>query len=301
MAGPAVTSLVVDLLFGEPPTALHPTVAMGGWLTERKRRRRATSPAAELLEGLFAVGSGVAITAVAAAVAERAVRVSPDALQSRLRGVALKPALSLRALLAAGRRVQHLLEQNQLVGARRSLARDLVSRDTSRLSRSEVAGAAIESVAENLSDGLVGPLVAFRAGGLPAAYAYRMINTADAMLGYRTPELEWFGKAAAISDDVVNLVPARLSAALISLAAPIGGGSTRAAIRVSRRDAANTASPNAGWPMAAMAGALGVRLTKRGHYALNVHARRPTPRDIDRCCVIAGAAGGLAAILADVL
>jgi len=301
VATPALASLAVDLLFGEPPTALHPTIAMGHWLGACQRRRRATSRVGQLLEGTFAVAGGVVLTTIAAGAVQPVLRVAPRDVRSQLLGAALKPALSLRALLAAARRVEQLLERNRLADARRSLARDLVSRDTSHLSRTEIAGAAIESVAENLSDGLIGPFIAFRLAGLPAAYAYRMINTADAMLGYHTEELEWFGKAAAISDDLVNLIPARVTAALIAIAAPIGGGSVRAATRVALRDAGNTTSPNAGWPMAAMAGALGVRLTKRGHYALNAGARAPRPSDIDRCCVIAMAAGGLAAVLADAL
>ena len=296
-----MTSLAVDLMFGEPPAAYHPTVGMGRWLGGCRRRRRATSDLGALAEGAIAVVGGAVIAGGVAALADGALRLAPRDARSMLRGAALKPALSVRALLAAGRRVQQLLEARRLDDARRALARDLVSRDTGRLSAAEVAGAAIESVAENLSDGFVGPLMAFRLGGLSGAYVYRLINTADAMFGYRTRELEWFGKPAAVADDVVNLVPARATALLIATAAPLGGGSTRSAVRIARRDARRTSSPNAGWPMAAMAGALGVRLTKRAHYALNDDAREPRARDIGRCCAIAAAASCLAATLADAL
>jgi adenosylcobinamide-phosphate synthase len=254
-----------------------------------------------LIEGAIAVAGGVALAGGAAALADAGLARAPRTARPRLRGLALKPALSVRALLEAGRRIQRLLEARRLDQAREALGRDLVSRDTRRLSSAEVAGAAIESVAENLSDGAVGPLLAFRLAGLSGAYVYRLINTADAMFGYHTRELEWFGKPAAVADDIVNLVPARLTALLIVTAAPIGSGSPRRAAHVAWRDARRTASPNAGWPMAAMAGALGVRLTKRGQYELNGNAPDPCARDIGRCCAIAAAAAGLAAVLVDAL
>lgn len=216
-----------------------------------------------------------------------------------IEGALLKPSLSLRALLDAGMQVERALWAGELSEARRLLAWHLVSRDTTSLSASEVAGAAIESLAENLSDGLVAPLLAYAAGGLPAAYVYRFINTADAMLGYRTSELEWFGKAAARTDDALNLAPARITAALIALAARSGGGSSRAAARIALRDHARTASPNAGWPMAAMAGALGVRLDKRAAYTLHAQGTAPSWSDIARTRRIVTTASIAACALAE--
>ena len=171
------------------------------------------------------------------------------------------------------------------------------------LTPSEVAGAAVESLAENFGDGVVAPLAAYTAFGLGGAYAYRLVNTADAMLGYRTPELEWFGKAAARADDSLNLAPARLAALLVALAAPAGRGSVRGALRAALADAGRTPSPNAGWPMAAMAGALGVRLDKRGDggaplYALNTAGRAPDVEDLLRARWVVAAAAALAGLLA---
>lgn len=248
--------------------------------------------------------AGATATALAVRAAQYIVAVTPSGRLGREAGVSgalmegalLKPSLSLRALLDAGAQVQHALRAGKLPEARRLLAWHLVSRDTATLSPSEVAGAAIESLAENLSDGLVAPLLAYVVGGLSAAYLCRFINTADAMLGYRTPELEWFGKAAARTDDVINLVPARVTAALIALTARTGGGSSRSAARIACRDHARTASPNAGWPMAAMAGALGVRLDKRGAYTLHSEGTAPSWRDIARArrVVTAAAMAGCA-------
>ena len=295
--GAPLAALAADLLWGEPPAPLHPTVWMGRWIGGARGRRRSRAPLPSLLEGAAGVALGAALAAGAALAVQRAAARLPRPARAPAMGLALKPALSLRALLAAGAGVERALERGDLPEARRLLAWHLVSRDTARLSEAEVAGAAVESLAENLGDGVVAPLLAFRAGGLPAAYLHRFVNTADAMLGYRTPELEWFGKAAARADDALNWAPARLSALLVALAAPLGGGDPAGAVRAALRDAGRTESPNAGWPMGAMAGALGVRLTKRGAYALHPAGRDPVPADVGRARRIVAGAGVLAAAL----
>ncbi|MBV9775083.1 MAG: cobalamin biosynthesis protein CobD [Gemmatimonadetes bacterium] len=298
--GIAGLALAADLLLGEPPAPLHPTVWMGRWLRGARERRRSRAPLASLAEGAAGVLAGAALAAGAAHLVGRQTDRFPRPLPALALGAALKPALALRALLDAGREVEVALLRDDLSEARRLLAWHLVSRDTSELSAAEVAGAAIESLAENLGDGLVAPLLAWRAGGLPAAYLYRLVNTADAMLGYRTPELEWFGKFAARADDALNRAPARLAALAVALAAPLGEGDGRAALRLALRDAGRTASPNAGWPMAAMAGALGVRLRKRGAYDLHPEGREPGPGDLRRARRIVAGAGILAAVAASV-
>jgi adenosylcobinamide-phosphate synthase len=290
---------MADLVAGEPPPALHPTVRMGHWLTAARTRRRTSAPLTSLAEGAIALGGGMLLTAVIAGAVENGLHRAREPIRTMVTGFALKPSMSLRPLLTAASEVQTALRRRRLSEARRLLGWHLVSRDTTHLTPSEVAGAAIESVAENLSDSVVAPLLAFRAGGLTLAYVYRMLNTADAMLGYRTPELEWFGKTSARGDDLANILPARCSAALIACAAPAGCGSSRGAIRVALSDARATASPNAGWPMAAMAGALGVRLTKRDHYVLNERGREPVSSDIRRACRMVTAAAVLAAVIVD--
>lgn len=316
-------ALAADLLCGEPPASIHPTVWMGGGLGMARRwhRSRARHPAASLAAGASVMVVGVVVSASLGAACERAMRCLPRRLRHSAGGLLLKPTLSLRALVDAGGEVERALRRGRLDDARRALAWHLVSRDTGQLTAAEVAGAAIESLAENLGDSLVGPLLAHAAGGLPAACAYRFINTADAMLGYRTPELEWFGKAAARADDAVNLPPARLAALLIALAAPVARASGFGAMRVVLADAWRTPSPNAGWPMAAMAGALGVRLDKRTvrrtgrrttelpvhvrgprrapcHlYVLNAGGRAPTWRDVARARRLVAVAGLLCVAL----
>ncbi len=299
----AMGALVADFVAGEPPASVHPTVWMGRWIASGRRRRLSSQAdnRPSLLEGAVLVGGGIVLTMLGARMVARSIDRMPRRTRGPMRALALKPALSLRPLIEAAGEVQEQLENNYLDGARRTLALHLVSRDTSNLFPSEVAGAAIESVAENLSDSVIAPLLAYRVGGLTAAYAYRMINTADAMLGYRTPELEWFGKAAARADDVVNLIPSRVTAALICACAVAGDGSPIDAADVALADGGRTPSPNAGWPMAAMAGALGVKLTKRDAYALNTKGRRAKPADIGRACRIVLAASSIAALLVDVV
>ncbi|MBF9051128.1 cobalamin biosynthesis protein [Roseobacter sp. HKCCD9010] len=169
-------------------------------------------------------------------------------------------ALGAAILLAQRSLVQHVQAvadalRYGLSSGRSSVAM-IVGRDTAEMSESEIARAAIESAAENLSDGVVAPAFWFLALGLPGILIYKTVNTADSMIGHRTPRHEEFGKAAAILDDILNWVPARLTALLIALA----HGAPRA-WTIARREAHLHRSPNAGWPEAAMAGVLNIALS----------------------------------------
>src|SRR5690606_8529653 len=198
--------------------------------------------------------------------------------------VVLWLAVSRRSLLARAAEVASALEADDLPSARRLLAYHLVSRDTSTLDASEVAGATIESVAENLSDAVVASWCWYLLAGSAGVAAHRAINTLDGMWGYRTPRYEEFGWAAARGDDVANLVAARVTALALVLAA---GSDAPRALGAWRRDRGLTDSPNAGHPMAAMAGALGVTLRKRGQYALGEGGRDPEAADVRRAITLA--------------
>ena len=271
-----VVALAVDAALGEPPARLHPVVGMGSLLSAARRRWRAQTPSGELAEGAAGVIAVVAASALCAVAVRRALRALPRGAALLGEAGALSTLLALRGLGEAVDGVRAALEDGDIDGARVLAARDLVSRDTSQLDASELSGAAIQSLAENLSDSVVAPLLAYVAGGLPAAAAYRALNTADAMWGYRSPELLHRGWAAARGDDLANLVPARVTALLIAARSP----QPRAALRVALRDHGLAPSPNGGWPMAAMAGGLGVRLVKRDSYAFNAEAPAPVPADI---------------------
>jgi adenosylcobinamide-phosphate synthase len=260
---PLLLAVGLDLAFGEPPDRWHPVAWIGralAWAEARSAKRTVGGGAAALLLTTAAVG---AVAAVAGAVARRA-----GWAGTILEAVALKPAFAARRLGAAAAEVGESLAAGHLDTARRRLGRDLVSRQTTSLDAAGVASAAVESVAENLGDSVAAPLLAYAVGGLPGAWIYRTLNTADAMWGYRDGRYEQWGKAAARLDDVANLVPARLAAAALVGGAAAAGEDGVGAARVAWRDHARTASPNAGWPMAAMAGALGVGLVKSGAYRL---------------------------------
>jgi adenosylcobinamide-phosphate synthase len=298
MSGAAGRAAVAaDLLAGEPPARVHPTVWMGRAVTAARGGGAVRRPVPALLQGVAIVAGGSLLAWLGGRAAERVCARLPGGPRVAALGLSLKPALSLRALLDAGGEVERALSRGDLVAARRLLGWHLVSRDAGALSAEEVAGAAIESLAENLGDGLVGPLVAFRLGGLGGAYLYRFVNTCDAMLGYRSRELEWLGKPAARTDDVLNLLPARIAAALLVAAAAACGEDASGALRVGLRDARRTPSPNAGWPMAVMAGALGVRLTKGGTYVLNRGGRAPGAAELRRARRLVAVAGVLSAAL----
>jgi adenosylcobinamide-phosphate synthase len=274
-------SLGIDAL-GEPPARVHPVVWMGWYLRLKNRLLRASSrPWVQLALGAGFVLVGALACGVAAWWLGHRLTLLPWPAATVLLALLLKPLFSLSALLKAGDAVRGALAAQNLPEARRLLGWHLVSRDTSELSESEVAGAAVASLAENLTDSVVAPLFYFAVFGLPGAAVYRFVNTADAVLGYRTPELEHFGKFAARTDDVLNFVPARLAAVLLRFALTLYRvAPARLSWRQMLADRRRIPSPNGGWTMALTAAGLNVKLTKRGVYALNETGRDATPADI---------------------
>jgi adenosylcobinamide-phosphate synthase len=269
-------ALLFDLVLGDPPNRFHPTAWMGSLIRFLLRFRPRGNSFAELLYGILIILVGVSLTTGIGFGIQYIASSLPLWTGTLLQALFLKLTISLRGLDRAAREVQTALQNNNLLEARRLLSWHLVSRDTSLLDESQVSAAAIESVAENASDGIIAPLFFFALGGLPAAFAYRFVNTADSMLGYRDVEREWLGKFSARFDDLLNFISARLTGLFIVLAAPLCGASLTNAWKIMRRDSGVTASPNAGVPMSAMAGALGAELEKVDHYQLGKGFRRPT-------------------------
>ena len=286
-------AFLFDFLLGDPPNRYHPVAWMGSFIAAARRRAPRRGRLAQLgYGGGLALGGATAL-AGAGWLLQCACRRLPFPLDVFATAWLLKTTFSARGLARAAGEVNAVLGRDDLPEARRLLAWHLVSRDTSALSQSHVCAATIESVAENLSDGVVAPLFYYSLGGLPAALAYRFINTGDAMLGYHDEEREWLGKVPARLDDVANVVPARVSAFVLLLAA---GKDFQRGWRVWRRDRGSTESPNAGHPMSAMAGLLGVELEKHGHYRLGSGQRAPTPHDVARSIHVMKIAAVLVAI-----
>jgi len=287
-------ALALDVVAGEPPNALHPVVWMGSFYAAL-RRRAPRRPAPAFAYGLMMALAGPLVFGAGALVITQLL--APLLL---LRIVVeiylLKSALSVRMLAESARAVAQALAERDYTRARFGL-RSLVSRDTALLDEPLMAAAAVESVAENASDSLVAPLLFFVVGGVPAALAYRACNTLDSLIGYHG-ETEWLGKAAARLDDAANFVPARLTAALVVAASALAGASAAGALRIWWRDGASTESPNAGRPMSAMAGALGVQLEKVGHYRLGDGGAVVGAAEIDRAVRILYVASALMAAAA---
>jgi adenosylcobinamide-phosphate synthase len=274
---PLVLALGLDIALGEPPAAIHPVVWMGR-VAAAVERRAPQSAHGRLVYGACGAGSIVGASMLAGRRVERVVgRLHPLPRLLALSWL-LKSTVALRSLAAAADTVRARLQQHDLAAARAAL-RSLVGRDVATLGPSLLAAAAVESVAENASDALVAPALFYMLGGLPAALGYRAINTLDAMWGYHGA-YEHLGKTAAHADDLVNLLPARLTGLLLAGASLLDGYDAAGAWRTMWRDHGRTASPNAGWPMSAMAGALGVELEKVGHYRLGAPAALPTPTTI---------------------
>jgi adenosylcobinamide-phosphate synthase len=294
--GPLLLAVALDLLAGEARDRWHPVAWVGRALArvEKHASRRTVATGGAAVVGVAALAAVLAATV--AAVARRL-----GGAGVVLEALALKPAFAVRRLATAALEVRSALAAGALDGARDGVGRHLVSRDVRDLDGPGIASAAVESVAENVTDSVAAPLLAYAVGGLPAAWGYRVLNTADAMWGYRDARYERFGKVAARLDDAANLLPARCAAAAVVGGAALAGEDAARALRTAWRDHARTASPNAGWPMAAMAGALGVALEKREAYRLGDGALPASPAVVDRAVrVFAGAATlvvGLALLL----
>lgn len=291
-----VVALAVDRWWGEPPVRFHPVVWMGNYLGWAGRHVQAhtnqsTSLPKDLIAfwlGALAWIGGAAIVVIASFALQTGVVWLGDTgtwvVSALLLGLLLKSLLAWALLKSEVQAVEAALShpENGSLQAGRERLRWLVSRDVTTLSESQVRESAIETLAENLNDSVIAPLFWFALLGLPGAALFRFANTADAMWGYpglypqggQGHNWAWAGKCAARADDVLAWVPARITALLL-MAAAAGAVSMKRL----RTEATRTPSPNSGWPMAAMALGLGVRLGKPGGYVLNADAPAPRAQD----------------------
>jgi len=295
-----LVALALDRALGEPPARWHPVVGMGRYLGFMGSRVAPAAGAQPQAARTFAGGAlawcfGAVLVVVLAIMLVNAMAGWAWWVQALVLGVLLKPLLAWRMLRDEVGAVESALKASLPAGRERLSW--LVSRDVSALDASQVRESAIESLAENLNDSVVAPLFWFAVAGLPGAALYRFANTADAMWGYRGErngrDWTWAGKWAARADDVLSWLPARLTGALLGLLGSARGLGTLPA------QARRTPSPNSGWPMAAMALALDVRLSKPGVYELHGAGRSPQATDTAQALRLAGrvvALLGLAAL-----
>ncbi|MGA2456488.1 MAG: adenosylcobinamide-phosphate synthase CbiB [Terriglobales bacterium] len=262
----------LDWCVGDPEWMPHPVRLIGGSIgaSERVLRRCGSGKYFELATGgIIAIGVPAASAFCTYAVVRQARSVH------RMLGISAElwlasTCLATRNLLDEAAQVMRALETEDLVRARRRLAR-IVGRDTNELDEQEVCRAVVETLAESLSDGIIAPLLYLALGGVPLAMAYKAVNTLDSMIGHRDEKYLYFGRVAARIDDVANYIPARISALLLCIASellPETNGLR--GWRIWHRDGSKHASPNAGQVEAAMSGALGVRLGGTNRYGNEV-------------------------------
>lgn len=278
-----VAGFLLDALLGDPRRIPHPIVAMGNaiaWLEPRLRAAFPDTPSG-------ARRAGVVLVAILCAGSFGATwcLIAVAGLVHPLLGFAVETWLCYQALAACELRRQSMrvvreLTREGLPAARRAVGM-IVGRDTEALDERGVLKAAVETVAENTADGVVGPLVYLIVGGAPLGMLYKAVNTMDSMVGYKNERYLDFGRAAARVDDVLGFVPARLAALCMIAAAPAAGLSAKGAWRIWRRDRFNHASPNSAQTESAMAGALGVELAGSAVYFGKL-VEKPTMGDATR-------------------
>jgi adenosylcobinamide-phosphate synthase len=304
-----VLAIAFDALIGDPDLLWrrlpHPVALMGSAinLLDRALNREQWPAAQRKAAGCLTTGILVAICGGLGLLLEAAL--GRTLLGLAAQGLVASILIAQRSLYQHVSRVASAFTDGGLAEARRAVSM-IVGRDPEQLDAGGVSRAAIESCAENFSDGVVAPLFWLALLGLPGLLVYKVVNTADSMIGHRSPRHESFGWAAARLDDLLNLAPARLTAVLIALVAPIAGGSPARAFKVMWRDASKHRSPNAGWSESAMAGALGLALAGPRRYGdrlvddpfLNTGARMDAnPADIRRALNLLIAACSLEAAI----
>jgi adenosylcobinamide-phosphate synthase len=311
-------ALAFDALIGDPDWIWqrlpHPVVLIGeviGWL-DRRLNHEHRPPEQRKIAGAVATILLVAAAALVGVFIQMALQSAPGGKVAL--GLVASMLIAQRSLYQHVDRVRSAFaEEDGLAAAREEVAL-IVGRDPEQLDQAGVCRAAIESCAENFSDGIVAPVFWLALLGLPGLIVYKAINTADSMIGHHSERYEAFGWAAARLDDWANFVPARLAGLLLAIVAPLAGGSIAASLKVMRRDAPSHRSPNAGWPEGAMAGALGLALAGPRHYAdgvvddpfLNADGdANATPDDIGRAldlyfaaCALEGASYAALALVA---
>ncbi|MBL7118455.1 cobalamin biosynthesis protein [Candidatus Bathyarchaeota archaeon] len=276
-------AIIIDLVFGEPPEEMHPTVWMGKYIAKAK------NPAlkSKNRKTRRILGAGLAVTtillfSVPAYLLEMFIlNLGGIAIYLIFTAVALKTTFAIRCMHQFNMNLHSAIEDGRLEDARRQLT-FLVRRDPWKLDLRHMISASVETIAEGIVDGAVSPLFYFSLLGLPGAVAYRAINTLDSMVGYKDQTYREVGFFSAKLDTAANYIPARITALFLVLSALIRGEDSRGSLRILKRDHSKTESLNAGWPMSAMAGALGVELVKKGYYRLGDNKEKITAKHIMR-------------------
>ena len=275
-----VLGLLLDLAFGDPRWLYHPIRLIGNLIAWAEKPFRAAFPKSE--KGELAAGTFFAVFVVAVSTAVPALLLALASRLSLWLVFALEvfwsfQILAAKSLKSESMKVYAALKEGDLPKARKAVSM-IVGRDTQKLTEEGVAKAAVETVAENSSDGVIAPLLFLALGGPALGFFYKAVNTLDSMVGYKNDTYLYFGRFSAKLDDVLNFIPSRISGLLLVLASPLAGLSMEGAWKIFRRDRRNHASPNSAQTEAAAAGALGVQLAGDAYYFGKLY-KKPTIGD----------------------
>ena len=263
-----IIGFFLDCIFGDPRTITHPVQRIGQFIQFMEKKCRAFSKGDEKKEffagGVLLVSTVVVTYSVVSVILYFTNLIHPW-LPMVLETFFIYQILASKSLATETVKVYKKLKENDLVGARKAVSY-LVGRDTAQLSKEEVIKAAVETIAENTSDGVIAPLFFIAIGGAPLGMAYKAVNTLDSMIGYRNKEYEYLGKCSAKCDDIVNFIPARISAILLIAVASCLGYDGRQAIGIYARDRYAHLSPNSAQTESVVAGALNIQLGGTHHY-----------------------------------
>lgn len=265
-------ALVLDFAVGDPRNKFHPTAWIGSLIAKLAPHTKHSSENLEKLGGIFIILiSSVIVVSLLVFLNIGIKLITIDYIYIIISiivgGILLKTTIAIKGMERHALAVVTALEQNNISSARDNLSM-IVKRNTTNLDKNHVFSGVLESISENTVDGITGPLFYFAIFGLPGAFVYRVINTADSMIGYKTDifkNVGWFG---ANCDKILNYIPSRLTGLIMIFSAMILGNNWRKSYEIMIRDGRKTTSPNAGYPMAAIAGALGAKFEKIDHYSL---------------------------------
>ena len=265
-------ALLLDFLIGDPKTKYHPTAWIGKLIAVLVPFSRNNSPKKELFGGILIVFTVVVIVSTLLVALDFGISLLTIDIVSLVVSIVvgsilLKTTIAIRGMQKHALSVVDALEKDDLDSARNHLSM-IVKRNTKDLDKNHISSAVLESVSENTVDGVTGPLFYYAVFGLPGAFVYRAINTIDSMIGYKTSlfrNIGWFG---ANCDTILNYIPSRLTGLVMILSALILGYNWKESFYIMKRDGKKLESPNAGFPIAALAGALGTKLEKINYYAV---------------------------------
>jgi adenosylcobinamide-phosphate synthase len=265
-------ALVLDFIFGDPKNKYHPTAWIGSFIAKLTPLCKNSSDVTEKFRGVILILCTTGVVATLIVLLDVGVTlITPDLLTIVISiivgGILLKTTIAIKGMERHALSVLSSIENNDIESARDNLSM-IVKRNTKNLDKNHVFSGVIESISENTVDGITGPLFYFGLFGLPGAFVYRVINTADSMIGYKTSIFKNVGWFAANCDKTLNYIPSRLTGLIMVLSAMVLGHNWQNSYHIMMRDGKKTHSPNAGYPMAAIAGALGTKFEKINHYTL---------------------------------